>query len=191
LGLLGETFPDDGHEFLGDDETNAIGGAAAAGMVGVILEVVAVVISDLLAGLDVAHGHDPDPVVFIHDGFTVGNAGVVGEPGRVVVNVAIKVELIIEGKDVDVAGEAPLERFGLGNAFADVFGDFGSGRNEAGGKDAAPVDDGIAHQHPVLRLGGRCGRVGDGRVHANRTAECDGTAAGEASAQIETIHTEG
>jgi len=84
--------PDVREEFFGDDEAEAIWGAAAARVLAVFFKVVTVVVGDFLAGLDLAESNDPDLVVF-NLGFAVRRATVVGEARKVLGDAAVDVPL--------------------------------------------------------------------------------------------------
>jgi hypothetical protein len=180
-----------GQEFFGDNEPDAIGGAATTGMIGIILEIVAVVVGDFLTGLDITERDDPDAVVFIHDGLAVGCAGMIGETRGVRINITIEIPLIIEGEHVDIAGEATFQRYGLRDAFAEVLHEFGASGDEAGSKDAVSVDLGVAHLDPAwirrvlpgdvlwCRLHGCAAAVSVAGVRVERQARSDSHLAGQ------------
>jgi anti-sigma B factor antagonist len=76
----------------------------------------------------------------------------IGEPGRVRVDVAIEIPLVIQGEHVHVAGEATFERFGFGDAFADILDHLGAGGDVARSEDPASMDERITHDDPI-RIG--------------------------------------
>ena len=91
-------------------------------MIFVILQIVTVIERDFLAGFDVTNRHDPDHVAKKFR-FAIRRATVVDVFGRIPIDIAIEIKLIIERENVMILILAAFQRFRLGNFFADIFDD--------------------------------------------------------------------
>src|SRR5262245_19609311 len=93
---LGMTASDRFMEFLSHDIPDTIGGAASARVFFEVLQVVAVIERQLLAGRNRPHTHDPDPVFFFQTGFAIGFTTVIKPTCRIPGNVPIQIPLLVK-----------------------------------------------------------------------------------------------
>ena len=126
-------------ELFGDDVADATGGAAVAGILAIIFQVVAVIEGDFFARLNPANGDEPD--FFVGQlGFAVGGAAVIDPASRVPIDVAVDMGVRAESEDEVVALFATAERFGSADFFADVFEDASAWQDGGAGESADAVD---------------------------------------------------
>jgi hypothetical protein len=126
-------------ELFGHDVADAIRRPAATRVLFVVLQVVAVIERQFLAGLDAAQRHDPDaPGVKL--GLAVRRATVVDEPRRIPSRVAIEIVLLVQREDTFVVLPATPQRLALGDFVAGVFDDARAGSDVAPRKPANAVD---------------------------------------------------
>jgi len=106
-------------ELLGDHVSDAVGSAAGARVITVVLQIEAVVESDFLAWGDIAGRHDPD-MALLENRFAVRSAAMVDKPRRVPVDTAVNIMLIVQGEDILVVQFAAPERFLLVDDLANI-----------------------------------------------------------------------
>ena len=128
--------------------------AAQARVVFVLIETVAVVVSDFLARLDATERHNPNLVA---ENFhkSIRCATVVQVTRRVPVHLAINVGFIVEGEDVTVVLLQSPRRFLLGDSLADILDERRVLLDFASRKTAHPVNPRVAKLDHFLRLFGR------------------------------------
>src|SRR3954468_7411301 len=119
----------------------AFTGAAAAGGFTLAIEQV-VVVRELLAGLDVAHGVDPDPAIDLV-GFAVGLAGMVDVHGHAVAIHHVRAAIEREKVRVVLVLVEAVPLF-VGDSVAGVLDDARALRDWSGGVTAGSVDSGGA-----------------------------------------------
>lgn len=142
---------------LVDDETDAIGGAAAARVVWPLGKREAVIVGKFLAASDIAIGDDPHATA---NGFgaAVGCAGMIDEPGDVAGLAAIDVMARVQIPDVNTTIAAGFETgetqllaavgFGFGDFLPDVFDDASALGDIDASVSAAAVNGGAANDQP-------------------------------------------
>jgi len=101
-------FPGDAPKFLGEDVAKAIGRAAIAPMLAIIVEIVTVIERNLLAGRDVSQSDNPH-VLAIELSFGIGGATMVDEPSEIGVDAAVDIELVVDLENVVISVDAALK----------------------------------------------------------------------------------
>ena len=115
----------------------------------VVVVIVVVVVGELLAGLDLSQGNDPNAAAYDLR-FAVGLAGMVDIARRVPEHAAIDIDLGIELENVDATIPTPFgallarqfatPTLGLGNALAGVFDDTRTFGNDFRGEHTPAMD---------------------------------------------------
>jgi hypothetical protein len=105
--------------FLRHHEAEALWRAATAGMLFVVLQVVAIVEREFFAGPKVAQRVNPDALVF-HSRFAVRRATVIDESGRVPIDRAVEVERVRDGEDEKIVCLPAAQGFLFADAFAEI-----------------------------------------------------------------------
>jgi len=120
-----------------------------AGVLLVILQIVAVVERDFLPGRDVAHGGDPDPAG-VEYRLAIGRATMIDIPRGIPLEVAVQVEFLVQAKNVPILRFATAGRLRLGNFFAQIFQHPGSGEKSGLGKNALAMNPGRPDADAVI-----------------------------------------
>jgi hypothetical protein len=141
-------------QFLRHNVANTIRRAAATGMFFEIGQVVAVIESNFLAGLNVSQRHNPHAAL-LADRFAIGRATVIEEARRIPFDVSIQIKLVIEAENKPVLRFATPDRFRLADALADVFDDARAFRNEPRGNPALAMNRRRTDSYFVRLLGDR------------------------------------
>ena len=116
------SVPDVREKHLRHDISRALRSPAVAGMFLIIHQVVSVIERDLLAGLDVAQGRDPNAALLANR-LAVGRATVIEKTRRIPCYISVQVEFLVETENEPVLRLAAAQGFRLGDAFPGVFND--------------------------------------------------------------------
>jgi hypothetical protein len=120
-------------------ESYALGGATTAWMGPIIFQIVSIIKSALLSGLNIAQRFDPNSAV-LHYRFAVRLAAVIEKASLVPRNTSVQIVLRVEFENVMVAESTACDRFGFGNFLPHIFDDAFGGPDGSRSKSAVTVD---------------------------------------------------